>query len=458
MRPKIFNLSTRLGRWQLLVISLMILGYSGYYLCRSNLSVLMPDIIQDFSQHGGNPTSIKIQLGWVASLGILGYALGKFLSGNILDFLGGRRGFLGGMSGAIFFTILCTLGGGMPVFTMAWIGNRCAQSMGWLGMLKITSRWFPHSAYGTVVGLLSMSYLFGDALAREFISGLLSYGLNWRTIFVIGAGVLALLLVLNKFLLKESPTDIGEQEPAASSTTVFGNDGNNAKPKNLKSLLKPLFSSKVFWIICLLSLGCTIVRETFNTWIPTYFHEALGFNMVKSASQSAWFPFLGGISVCLFGYLSDYFGAKGRIFIIFSGLLLSGLSQLMLANMNLGVSTFWPVFLVALTAFLLMGPYSFLGGAIALDVGGKQGSATAGGIIDGVGYIGGYLSGGVVAKMSVLYGWYGVFQILGIITISASLISIFLLPSRRVKPIPETQSYPRAQATLLEPELSNQEN
>ncbi len=44
--------------------------------------------------------------------------------------------------------------------------------------------------------------------------------------------------------------------------------------------------------------------------------------------------------------------------------------------------------MVTLVAFLIIGPYSFFGRAISIDFGGKQGSDTASGIIDGVGYRG----------------------------------------------------------------------
>ena len=64
--------------------------------------------------------------------------------------------------------------------------------------------------------------------------------------------------------------------------------------------------------------------------------------------------------------------------------------------------------LVAAVAFLLIGPYSYLAGAISLDFGGKRGGATACGIIDGVGYLfGGVLAGKVIASLSVAIGWQG---------------------------------------------------
>ena len=62
---------------------------------------------------------------------------------------------------------------------------------------------------------------------------------------------------------------------------------------------------------------------------------------------------------------------------------------------------------------MLIGPYSYLAGAISLDFGGKRGGATACGLIDGVGYLfGGVVAGKVVSSMSQSLGWQGVFKML----------------------------------------------
>jgi OPA family glycerol-3-phosphate transporter-like MFS transporter len=114
----------RLRLWQALTVGLMVLGYAGYYICRSNLAVVLPLLIQEMAARGIPADSAKLSLGTIASLGVLAYAIGKFPSGSIADFLGGRRNFLMGMGGAIAFTILFALGGGLPLFTLAWIGNR----------------------------------------------------------------------------------------------------------------------------------------------------------------------------------------------------------------------------------------------------------------------------------------------------------------------------------------------
>lgn len=410
-----------LGRWQAVTISMLVLGYAGYYVCRSDYSVALPLLIAEMGSRGIPASAAAIRLGTIASLGVLAYALGKFPSGGMADFLGGKRNFLLGMSGSVFFTFLFGLGGGLPIFTLAWIGNRLVQSMGWAGVVKVTSKWFSYSTYGTAMGFISLSYLFGDAASRQFLAVLIGHGVGWRGVFLTAGGTLALIAILNLWLLKEKPGEVGCAEPHTNPSNVFKEEGEKHTPESLSQLLKPLLGSRVFWLVCLLSFGFTIVRETFNIWTPTYFAQAVGLSNANAAGSSALFPLFGGISVLVAGFLSDRFGVSGRAAIIFYGLVLSGVALLALANTSFGSFRFGPVLLVAAVAFLMLGPYSYLAGAIALDFGGKQGGATASGFIDGVGYLGGVLAGGSVAQISVTYGWKGAFTMLAAVTGLCSL-------------------------------------
>jgi sugar phosphate permease len=409
-----------LQRWRVLTVALMVTGYAGYYLCRSDLSVVLPLLIAELGTKGITPDDARIQLGTVASLGVLAYAIGKFPSGWLADLLGGRRNFLGGMAGSIVFTILFGLSGGIPLFTLAWIGNRLVQSMGWAGMIKITSRWFSYSSYGTVMGVISLSYLFGDAASREFMSVLIGAGLGWRGVFYAAGATLGVLLLMNALLLKESPEQIGCVEPPANPVNLFYSAGDSRAPGTLTALLGPFARSRAFWLVCLLSCGITILRETFNLWTPTYFTQSVGLTVADAAQKSALFPFFGGISVLLAGSLSDRLGKGGRATIILFGMLLSAAVLLLLALVNFGGSQFVPVALVALVAFVMIGPYSYLAGAISLDFGGKQGSGTASGLIDGAGYLGGVLAGNSVARVSVMWGWTGAFAVLAFVALLSS--------------------------------------
>lgn len=424
----------RLKNWQAVTVGLMVVGYSGYYLCRSTLSVTLPLLVDELGRAGMSPEVAKIRLGTIASIGVLAYAFGKFASGGLADFIGGRRNFLIGMGGSVLFSLLFACGGGLPLFTLAWIGNRVVQSMGWVGMIKLTSRWFSYSAYGSAMGVISLSYMFGDAAARAFMAWLLALGFGWRAIFCIAAAVLFAIFVVTFFFLHESPRAVGLKEPEANPDNLFGDDREDVEPKGLRALLAPMLRSPAFLFVCVLSLGFTLVRETFNTWTPTYFTEALGLSRADAASYSAWFPFFGGISILIAGYAGDRLGEHGRPWIIFVSLLISTLMLSLLAVLDFGTALHTPVWLISGIAFVMIGPYSYLGGAIALDFGGKRGSATACGIIDGVGYLGGVLAGDGIARATVRYGWSGAFLILAAVAAASALLALlFLLNQRRAQ-------------------------
>jgi OPA family glycerol-3-phosphate transporter-like MFS transporter len=106
-----------------------VVGYAGYYLCRSNLSVVMPLLVTDLGAQGIAPADARVRLGTLVSLGTFAYAVGKFASGTTADFLGGRSNFLGGMAGAVVCTLLFASSGTLPLFTLAWVLN-AALSVG----------------------------------------------------------------------------------------------------------------------------------------------------------------------------------------------------------------------------------------------------------------------------------------------------------------------------------------
>jgi OPA family glycerol-3-phosphate transporter-like MFS transporter len=249
------------------------------------------------------------------------------------------------------------------------------------------------------------------------------------------ASVLAVLLGLCLLLLRESPAAIGQPEPPANPANLFADQ--RVETRSLRSLLATLAASRGFRLACVLSLGLTIVKETFGLWTPTYFVQATGMTAAAAAGNSAVFPLLGGVSVLLCGWLSDRLGRRGRAAVILAGLVLAGFALLALASGSAHGSRFWTVLLVSLVAFLVVGPYSYLAGAISLDFGGKQASGTTSGLIDGIGYLGGIVSGDSMARISVDYGWSGALFVLAVIAFLSSTAALaFLAQQKATVPSP----------------------
>jgi sugar phosphate permease len=177
-------------------------------------------------------------------------------------------------------------------------------------------------------------------------------------------------------------------------------------------LFGALIASKPFAIVCVLSFGTTLLREALATWSPT-FYTTIGFGPAQAAAFSALLPVAGVVSVLGAGWLSDRLGATSRAWITFIGL---GFAACSLAGLAFVRDRFVAVALLGSAAFFNSGPYSYLAGAMALDFGGRTGSGTASGIIDGVGYVGGVFAGFGVARVALSFGWGGAFGVLAALT------------------------------------------
>jgi len=410
---------------QIRTVVLLFCGYAACYYCRADLSVATPLLAEELAHYGLGHGEALIRIGSITSIGVAAYAFGKLFLTGLGDYWGGRRSFLIGVGGAAVFTLLFALGGGLPVFTLAWAGNRLTQSVGWAGLVKVSSKWFNYSSYGSIIGILSISYLVGDAAARTQMSMLLEHGYGWRVLFVFAGVVAGIALLANLLWLRESRTEEGHAEAQPNPLNLFA--AAESRPASVAALLLPLLRSRAFLIVCLLSFGATIIRETFNTWTPVYLRDYLGYSVSSSAGISALFPAVGAVSVLLAGWLSDRLGLNGRALIMFIGLGASAAALLALTSVPAGhAGTLLPLALIGLVAFCLLGPYSYLGGAFALDFGGKQAGAASSGIIDGIGYLGGILAGDSIARLAVAFGWRGVFMALALVSALAALCAGYL--------------------------------
>ena len=403
---------------------LLFLGYASCYFCRSDLSVATPLLVDELGRRGVSHADAIVSIGSMASWGVFAYAMGKWFLTSLGDYWGGKRNLLIATGGATVFTLLFASGSTLPLFTFAWVGNRLTQSIGWSALVKVSSKWFDYSRYGTIAAILTCSYLIGDAAARQSMGVLLHYGVTWRGLFLFGAGVAGCMFLANLLFLRESRTDEGHREAEANPRNVFA--GANA-PRSFLTLVAPLLRNRAFLMVCLLGFAATMVRETFNTWTPVYLRDFLGYGVSRAAFFSAIFPGVGAVSVLLAGWASDRLGRNCRALLLTLGLAATAVALLILTGLRPGsAGVVLPVAMIGIVAFCLLGPYAFLPGAFALDFGGKQAGAVASGLVDGTGYLGGVLAGTVMARLSVAFGWAGVFMTLAAVSTVAAVGAAYL--------------------------------
>ncbi len=423
--------ASALKRWQVRTAASLFIGYSAYYLCRSNLAVAAPLLLREFASRGLN----KEVLGQIASVGVLCYAAGKVVNGVLGDFLGGKKIFLLGMVGAVAATVVFGLGQGVGIFFAAWAANRLVQSMGWAGLIKTTANWFSYRTYGRIMGLLSLSYLVGDIAAKLALGQLLALGVGWRGLFMAAAATLAGVALLTSFGLRGSPAEVGLPMPVASPVSLFaGPDAAADQPASLGTLLRPYFRSPAFLLMLVLSFGLTALREAFSFWVPTYLVEAAHLSESAASQYSALYSVFGMVSILGAGYLSDAWLRGQRGPLILAACL--GLVPVLLAMTRPTTGSLVPLVLISLVGLLLLGPYSFLAGAMSLDAGGRQGAATASGLVDAVGYVGGTGALWLTGALAEHQGWGPAFLALAGLAVATAGAALVFYRTQERRPAP----------------------
>jgi OPA family glycerol-3-phosphate transporter-like MFS transporter len=422
------------GRSQAGVIAALLVAYAAFYVCRANVDAALPFLLRE--GYGD-----KTRLGLLGSVATFVYGVGKVVLGAAGDRLGGRRLMLLAVAGSV----VCTVGFGTSSAFFALLffaaANRFFQAGGWPGVVQVVSQRFRPAQHGLVMGVLSTSYEVGNVCALT-LSGFVAK-LGWRALFVVnpaifavlgGAAVLSLPRVpathpARAGTVGGAPVPVSPLSSASVSASASAPDSSaTAAFPHLAEphweILSRLTKSGAFWTTALLNALLTFIRIGFLTWTPTYLSElshATG-NAEISATivKSAVFPAAGVVGALSAGPLSDRLGPGRRARVIAPSL--ACLVALVLVLAHGGVREPAPV--IAGIGFFLLGPYSLLAGAMALDVGGPRGSAAAAGFIDGAGYFAATAAPLLLGYLAEHAGWPLAFDVVAGAAFLATLVSV----------------------------------
>ncbi len=407
------TMDARLSFWRRLTLGTLLAGYAGYYLCRTNLSVAAPLLDADVEAGIGQKS-----LGDVMSVGVVLYAVGKLINGFLADWTDGRRLFLLGMAASVACTAVLGFAGGLAAFAVLVSLNRFVQSMGWPALVKTASRWFPPAGRASAMGVLSTSYLLGDAAARLVLGAFVKGGLHWRGVFFVSAGLLAIVFLGSTFTLKSGPGDVGLPEGEEAGTEAC-----KGEKGELWGLIGVLLLRGSFWLVCLANFGLTLIRESFNNWTPTFLEQGVGLDVRDTGMASMAFPLGGAVAAVAGGWLSDRAGGRRGLVMLPSALLMAAVLGTM-AVLPLRDRPATALVLVAAVGAFLMVPYSFCSGVLSIDLGGRRASATVSGLVDMAGYLGGALAGSGIVRIVAEHGWpaaFGALAVVGVLTAGAVL-------------------------------------
>ena len=407
------DLSPAQRQWRWRVFAITWLVYAGFYLCRKNLSVVMPLMANDLK-------FTNLELANVVFGYSLLYAMGQFLFGPLADRFGSRAIVLMGLLVAVGSNFLLGWVSSLLLLTFAACLNGAGQSAGWPALVKNMAAWFRSGERGVVMAWWTTNYVIGGFVGTVFAtftitSPWLFPSLGWRRGLYIPAIALFGITVLFAWLARNRPSDVNLPEIVDSNeTSTLAENPTPAAAwaidwQSVKDYFRMLGDWEV-WITAIGALFSKITRYSFLFWLPLYLTQRLEYKTSESGYMSSLFELAGFGGALLGGYVSDKFMQSRRLPV--ASIMMFGLAVACWLHPWLSEFGHWGVALsITLIGILNYGPDTLLQGAAVQDIGARWGVGKVSGFICGVSSLGQLLSAYLVGIVSERYGWDSLFYI-----------------------------------------------
>jgi ACS family glucarate transporter-like MFS transporter len=387
-------------RW-LLVFWLFVLSAVAY-LDRVNISIAGQAIAKEF--HFNN-----IQLGWLFSAFVLGYALFQAPMGRLADKVGARVALgLAVLWWAIFTSAITFVSPSIGSLIIVLIGIRFVLGIGeaivYPASNCIVSAWVPTSERGIANGIIFAGVGFGAGLAPPIITyTLLHYG--WRASFWVSATVGVVAGAVWYLIARDTPaqhpwTSQEEQEYIAAGLPINRKAkdapqlgwGEIVKDRNVRALSFSYFT-----------YGYAVY--IFFSWFFIYLNTVRGLDMKKS-SLYTMLPFIAmAIASPIGGWLSDRITrTKGKragrcglaaVAMVFCGIFLAAGAEV--SSVGLAV-----IVLAGGAGALYISQSSFW--SVSADIGGASAGSVSGVMNMGC-QLGGAISSSLTPWIAQRFGW-----------------------------------------------------
>jgi sugar phosphate permease len=370
-------------RWRILVSSY--LAYGGYYLTRKVFTICKTSIAKDLHWQLGDTAHI-----WTAFL--VAYMVGMLVS----SFLGRRWGprvlLLAGLGLSILCNVLFGFTNSFPTFLAFMVFNGLVQASGWPGSVGAVSHWLRPQERGTVMGVWSTNYLFGNMLVKS-VGGFLLGAYGWRWSFW-GCTLLSFAVWWVVFFWQRNrPQDVGLapiiHEAAAESRTVQA-------PQTEQVTLRQYFELAANPVI--LAMGASyfcikFLRYALDSWLPAFLNLQ-GLDVAHASYYSQVFDFAGLGGVLLAGWALDrWFHGNWAALCAWMALgVIAGYAAVMSFGSSPASIAIW----FGLVGFMLYGPDTLLCGAASVQVAGEKNAVAVAGLVNGLGSIGSVLQEQVI--------------------------------------------------------------
>lgn len=415
-------------RWALIVLTFLISSIA--FLDRVNISIAAFAIQKEYSLS-------NVEMGWVFSSFVLGYALFQAPGGRVADRFGPRIVIAVGIlwwSAFSFFTAVVPVG--IALSMALFIAVRFSLGIGEAVMFPASNRWvaawIPSAERGLANGLIFAGVGAGSAVAPPLITWILiHWGWRWSFYLEVPVGILAALAWY--WLVRDSPqahpwATQKELEKIQAGLPVSARDFESRKTMPWGAIL----GSRSMIAMTLSYFAFGYVAWIFFAWFFTYLNRVRGLDL-KSSSFFSMLPFvaMAGCSI-LGGYIADiltrHYGKRvGRCGVALVGI---GMAAVFIAlGTQVESARVASLVLASGAGALYLSQSAFW--AVTADIAGAS-AGSASGIMNMGCQLGGALTASLTPWIADHFGWTPSFLVAAALSAAGALAWLLVDPNTRI--------------------------
>lgn len=392
------------------IILLCVVGYTISYLCRTNLSLALNDLIQLLSIN-------KSQAGLITTMHFWAYAGGQLLSGFLCTKINPKYVAAFGM----LFTAICNgcigFSSNYALVVLLWMLNGLALAFFWPPILQISINWVSPKEYTLVSILLNLPTTVGYLISWSTL-GVAHNFINWRWLFFIPAIISFAFLFVWLFKIQAHAP---KQYDSYRAVSPPAHEKHSRTKKASTTLLKSFLSVNFVCFAIVVAIQGSI-KESINLWAPTLIADlpAQKFSLLTSAFTSL-IPVFSTIGLLVTGWLLRHFSSQCNTPMVY--LLLVGF----IASVSMTLFNSNALFVVVCLGILLAVVYgvnTILTTLLPLQFSKNENSALLSSVFNFLSYTGAALGGTISGAVCDAWGWSSVYILWTILSTVSAIILI----------------------------------
>jgi MFS family permease len=253
------------------------------------------------------------QIGFISTANFLGYLASVLISGHAAHAVGSRRLIVIALIvigvSMVFISLAESFASVLALYMITGAGSGAAN----VPVMGLITSWFDSSIRGRAAGFVVIGSGFAIIVSGKlipFINGLRGSE-GWRTNWLVLAAVVLAVALIAFFFLRNRPGDKG--------LTAYGSEGRASAPPagHAEEIRESVYTNKALYLLGAIYFLFGYTYVIYATFIVTALVRERGFSEAVAGNFWAWVGFLSLFSGPVFGSLSDRFGRKAGLMVVF---------------------------------------------------------------------------------------------------------------------------------------------